>query len=159
MTIEAGSLATRDEARHMAMLGYVLLFASIFLAGLTALVAVVIAYSHRGVAPRAIRAHYDYQIRIFWVAFALSLAAALCGLAGLISGLGEIIDVAAIRGGDRLDTLRIDLTGASIDAHVIGLIVVALALGFLSSLWLSTASAIGFIRLASEEGIGHSRAP
>jgi uncharacterized membrane protein len=143
----------------MAMLGYALLFVSIFFAGATALVAVVIAYANRGVAPRQIRPHYDYQIRIFWVAFALSLAAGLCGLAGLISGLGEIIRVAAVHGRERLDTLRIDLTGASIDAHVISLMVIALALGFLSSLWLSAASAIGFIQLASEQGIGDSRAP
>jgi uncharacterized membrane protein len=159
MTIDALGARAGEGARHMAMLGYALLFASIFFAGATALVAVVIAYSHRAIASRELRPHYDYQIRIFWVAFALSLAAALCGLAGLISGLGEIIEVAAVHGEDRLDTLRIDLTGASIDAHVIGLIVVALVLGFLSSLWVSTASVIGFIRLASEQGIGHSRAP
>jgi len=159
MTIDVLGARADENPRHMAMMGYALLFASSFFAGVTALVAVVIAYSHRRTAPPAIRACFDDQIRIFWVAFALSVAAAVCGLAGLVSGLGEIVEVAALHGQGRLDTLRIDLSGASIDADVIALIVAALALGFLCSLWLAATSAVGFIRLASEQGIGHRRAP
>jgi len=42
---------------------------------------------------------------------------------------------------------------------VVAPIVAALAPGFLCSVWQAAASATGFIRLASEQGIGHSRAP
>ena len=159
MTTDTTGAGPAERARHWAMAGYALLFASIFFAGITALVAVVIAYSQRDAAPEPIRPYFEDQIRIFWVAFVLSLAASICGLAGLVSGLGELVEVAAIEGGGRLDTLRIDLTGASIDAHVIGLVVAALGLGFITTLWLSATSLIGFIRLASAPGIGESRKP
>jgi uncharacterized membrane protein len=142
---------------NFAMLGYALLFASIFFAGLPALIAVVIAYSHRDEAPKALRRHFNAQIRIFWVAFSLTLGAAACALAGMIAGLGEIIDVASVSGFDRFGALRVQLSDVTIDATVIALLAAAIVLGFLSSLWLLAASSVGFVRLASEPAIGDSR--
>jgi uncharacterized membrane protein len=140
-----------ETSMNLAMLGYALLFASIFFAGLPALIAVVIAYSQRGEAPtRALRNHFKGQIRIFWVALTLTLAAASCALAGLVAGLGEIISVATVSGFDRVGGLRIELSEVTLDARILGLLGAAVAFGFLSSIWLLAASSLGFIRLASE---------
>jgi uncharacterized membrane protein len=117
---------------------------------------VVIAYSQYKDAPRDLRRHFRAQIRIFWVACILTLAAAACALAGMIAGLGEIIDVASITGFDRFGAMRVQLSDVTIDARIIALLASAVVLGFLSSIWLLAAASIGFIRLASEPGIGHS---
>lgn len=149
--------ASRGEtAENLAMVAYGLLFASIFFAGAPALIAVVIAYSQRREASPRIRSHYDFQIRIFWVAFVLTLAAASSGLTGVIAGLGELIDVASISRIERIESISIDLSHITIDGRVVGLLVAACVLGFLSSLWLLGASAVGFIRLASERAMGES---
>jgi hypothetical protein len=126
---------------NLAMLGYALLFASIFFAGLPALVAVVIAYSHRGEAAKPLRRHFNSQIRIFWVGFALTLGAAACALAGLVAGLGEIIDVATVSGFDDLGGLRVGLSDhVTFDARIIALLIAAVLLAFLSSIWLLATS-------------------
>lgn len=139
---------------NLAMLGYGLLFLSIFFAGLTALVAVVIAYSQRQSAPRRLRNHFNFQIRMFWIALVLTLGAGACALAGVIAGLGQIVDVAAISGFDRMGALRIELSDVTIDAGTIALLGAALLLGLLSTFWLLIASSVGFIKLASEPAIG-----
>lgn len=148
-----------ETSRNLAMIGYGLLLASIFFAGAPALVAVVIAYSQRDEAPARIRSHFDFQIRVFWIAFVLILAAAACGLTAAVSALSELINFAAVGGLNRLDSISVDLSHVSIDGRIIGLLVAAVLLGFLSSVWLLAASAVGFIRLASERGIGQSPAP
>jgi hypothetical protein len=96
---------------------------------------------------------------VFWAAFVLTLVAASCGLAGVIGGLGEMINAASITRIERIDSISIDLSHITIDGRVIALIVAAFVLGFLSSVWLLGASAVGFIRLASERGMGDSPAP
>jgi uncharacterized membrane protein len=152
--------ARPDETpQNLAMLGYSLLFLAIFFAGLPALIAVFIAYSQRDSAPRHLRSHFSFQIRIFWIAFALTIAAAACATAGVVAGLGEIIDVAAVTGFDGFGALRLELSDVTIPAGVIALLATAVVLGFLSSFWLLLASAIGFIKLASEPVIGHSARP
>lgn len=149
-------LGARAEARpsdtsyNLAMLGYGLLFLSIFFAGLTALVAVVIAYSQRESAPRNLRRHFSFQIRMFWVALLLTLGAAACASAGIVSGFGQIIDVAAIEGFTDVGDLEVRLSPVTIDAGTIALLGAAVVLGLLSTVWLLIASSIGFIRLASE---------
>ncbi len=45
---------------------YILHLVSIFF-GLTAIVGVVMAYIYRGDAPPWLQAHYQYQIRTFWI--------------------------------------------------------------------------------------------
>jgi uncharacterized membrane protein len=148
-----------DNMQNLAMLGYALLFASIFFAGFPALVAVVIAYSQRGAANRIIGSHFDFQVRIFWVAFALSLVAAACGLAGFIGGLGEVLSMATVSGWEHFETIEIKLQDITIGNRVIALLALAVLLGFASSLWLLLAPAVGFIRLASERGMGDSARP
>ncbi|HEY8617839.1 hypothetical protein [Phenylobacterium sp.] len=158
MTTDYLAAPAGDNSQNLAMLGYALLFASIFFAGFPALIAVVIAYSQRGAARCMVSSHFAFQIRIFWVAFVLSLAAAGCALAGVIGGLGEVLSMASITGWEHLETLQIQLQDITIGARVIALLALAVLLGFLSSLWLLIAPAIGFIRLASERGMGDSAA-
>jgi uncharacterized membrane protein len=158
MTTDYLAAPAADNSQNLAMLGYALLFASIFFAGFPALVAVVIAYSQRGAASSVVSSHFAFQIRIFWVAFALSLAAAACGLAGVIGGLGEVLAMASITGWEHLETLEIQLQDITIGARVIALLALAVGLGFISSLWLLCAPAVGFIRLASDRPMGDSPA-
>jgi uncharacterized membrane protein len=159
MTTDIRSRDRGETAENLAMIAYGLLFASIFFAGAPALIAVVIAYSQRQEASPRVRSHYDFQIRVFWVAFVLTLAAASAGLAGVIGALTEMIDVASITRIEHIESIRIDLSHITLDGRVLGLLIAACLLGFLSSVWLLGASAVGFIRLASERAMGDSPAP
>lgn len=159
MTMDIRGRERAEAAENLAMIAYGLLFASIFFAGAPALIAVVIAYSQRQEANPRVRSHYDFQIRIFWVAFVLTLAAASSALAGVTAAVGEFIDVASITRIDRIESISVDLSHITIDGRIVGLLVLACVLGFLSSIWLLGASAVGFIRLASERAMGDAPAP
>lgn len=143
-----------EAARNLALINYGLLFASIFFAGVPALIAVIIAYSQRDEAPPSIRSHHDFQIRIFWVAFALTMAAGACGLGALISGVGELMEFTRVNGWDGFSTINIDLSRLAIDGRMVVLLVTAVVLSLLAGVWLIAAPAIGFIRLVSARGIG-----
>ena len=143
-----------EAARNLALVNYGLLFASIFFAGVPALIAVIIAYSQRDEAPPALRSHHDFQIRIFWVAFALTMAAGACGLGALISGVGELLEFTRANGWQDFNTVNIDLSRLQFDGRIVALLVSAVVLSLLAGLWLIAAPAIGFIRLVSARGIG-----
>lgn len=143
-----------ETARNLALINYGLLFASIFFAGVPALIAVIIAYSQRDEAPPAIRSHHDFQIKIFWVAFALTMAAGACGLGALISGVGELMEFTRVNGWDGFSTINIDLSRLALDGRIVALLVAAVVLSLLAGVWLIAAPAIGFIRLVSARGIG-----
>lgn len=148
-----------EAARNLALVNYGLLFASIFFAGVPALIAVIIAYSQRDDAPPAIRSHHDFQIKIFWVAFALTMAAGACGLGALISGVGELMEFTRVNGWDGFSSINIDLSRMVIDGRIVSLLVAAVVLSLLAGLWLIAAPAIGFIRLVSARGIGLTSHP
>ncbi|WP_421931337.1 hypothetical protein [Phenylobacterium sp.] len=143
-----------EAARNLALINYGLLFASIFFAGVPALIAVIIAYSQRDESPPSVRSHHDFQIKIFWVAFALTMAAGACGLGALISGVGELMEFTRVNGWDGFSTINIDLSRLAIDGRIVALLVAAVVLSLLAGVWLIAAPAIGFIRLVSARGIG-----
>lgn len=143
-------------APELAMTSYALLFAAIFFFGATALVAVVIAYAQRGQAQGHIRSHYDFQIRIFWVAFVLALLAGGTGLAGLVAGLGEVMASTSISLLGPDDGLQIDMSQARLDRPVLLLLGASLLFTGASILWLMIAPTLGFIRLASARPMGDS---
>ncbi|WP_304167757.1 hypothetical protein [Phenylobacterium aquaticum] len=155
---DAGRWRQGETARNLALVNYGLLFAAIFFAGVPALIAVIIAYVQRDEAPARIRSHHTFQIRIFWVAFALTLAAGVCFLTALVSGLSELIAVGGFHSWEQAHSVNIELSHMSLDGRVIGLVVGGVILSILTGLWLVAAPAIGFIRLASERGIGDSAA-
>ena len=114
------ALAERAASgRNLAFLNYGLLFASVFFAGVPALVAVIVAYSQKDQATPDIRAHHDFQIRIFWVALATTLIAAASVL-GVVMGLvGELIEMSRSQGWRQWDDVRIEFRDLSIDTGVV----------------------------------------
>lgn len=159
MTLDGIGAAARDSARNLALLNYGLLFASFFFAGVPALAAVIIAYTQRFSAAEPERSHFNFQIRCFWVAFILALLAGISGLAAVIHVIASLYGVANTLGWDGFDKMEVVIGQMAIDASLLALIVGAIALAFLSGLWLVGTSVIGAIRLASDQGIGQSRAP
>lgn len=159
MTIETTTDADGDTARNLALLNYGLLFAAIFFAGVPALIAVIIAYAQRDAAPPPIRSHHQFQIKIFWVAFAMSLLAGVCVLGAVGSALSQFVAFTRDAGWDGLGAIEIDLSRLTVDGRSVALGIAALVLGFLTTVWLIAAPAMGFIRLASARGIGHSARP
>jgi uncharacterized membrane protein len=140
-----------DVDRNLALLAYGLLFLAIFFAGAPALIAVAIAYARRGRTTRMIRSHHRYQIFIFWGAFALTLLAALSGLAAVLTVLGEMIALAAHvhwRPGDSF-TIAFPYLGPA----VVAFSTAAISLGVLAGLWLMVMSGYGFVRLASHRSM------
>lgn len=158
MAAEGMGRRDAESARNLALVGYGLLFAAIFFAGVPALIAVIIAYSQRDAVPADIRSHHDFQIRIFWVGFALSTLAGVCFLGAALTVGAELWQVSQVNGWDGFRTVNIDLSEISIDGTLVWLLVATGMLVFLSIIWLVAAPAVGFIRLASARGIGHSAA-
>ncbi len=63
---------------------YVLYLLALVTAHVTGVVGVVIAYVYRGEAPAALRSHYRFQIRTFWIALLYGIvSAALLPLFGI----------------------------------------------------------------------------
>lgn len=154
-TVSSGpAYASSSDDRNLAFVVYGLLFASPFVFGLTALIAVVIAYVRKREAEPVVATHYRYQIRTFWVAFAFSMIAAVA----LMVGVGFLI----------VDLIRLILSNVPQDAWeavalqveprfpvvtFVGLIVFLCAY-VASSLWAIVASIIGAIRLGAGKPLG-----
>ena len=141
--------------RNLALLIYGLLISSVFFAGIPAVIAVVIAYAQRGEASAAVRSHHDFQIRIFWVAFAFSMIAAACVIGAIVVGIGDLLDV-GLSGG--WGAVSVDWSNVRINGVVVALAAGALLSSVLGGVWLLAAPAFGFIRLASERSIGNTAA-
>ena len=143
-----------DEVdRNLALLGYGLLFFAVFFAGVPALVAVAIAYARRRNTECAVKSHFRFQIFIFWVGFAMTLLAALSGLAALVVLAGEIIRGVTDGRWDSWDTIVFSQVHV---AAVMALSGAAGVLAVLTGIWLMITSAYGFIRLASRQSIRHT---
>ena len=145
-----GSRPTGD-GRALAMLNYGLFFSSIFFAGVPALIAVALAYSQKSKAPPLLRAHYRFQIGMFWTSFLLALIAGLLFLTGMASAVLEFI---SDNGGEWLGFPQL----RQLRAHglTLGLIIGGFLLAAFDTLGLMICSAVGFIRLASAPPLGKS---
>lgn len=145
------TVARDDEVdRNLALLGYGLLFFAIFFAGVPALIAVAIAYARMRNTDCAVKSHFRFQKFIFWVGFALTLLAALAGLAALVLLAGEIIRGVVDGRWDSWDTVAFSQVHI---AAVMALTGVAGVLAVLTGAWLMVTSAYGFILLASRQSI------
>jgi len=147
----AGAHADHDDVdRNLALLAYALLFFAVFFAGAPALVAAGIAYARRAHAEPPVRSHFRFQVFVFWVAFGLTLIAALCGLGALLVLLGQLLRGAVEGRWDSLDTVLFS------QPHI-GLLIVLVALSafaaLLATVWLVITSAYGFILLATRQSI------
>lgn len=147
-------------ARNAVLLGYGLLFVAIGLAGVTAVMAVVLAYVLRDTVSPAFADHFRFQIRIFWVTLALNVVALLLATVGL--GI-IVVDIIAWRGGwggwDLSRELFDQLEDFQYSAIAIALVASAAALMALAALGLVIAPIYGFIRLATARAIGQTPTP
>lgn len=158
MTKPAGIIRTEAE-RNLALLAYGLLGVSMFFAGITALVAIIIAYVLHDAATEELSRHFRFQIRIFWIGVA---AVALTVIAGLVAALGAAGNL--LHSAPPSDLVRtvyvfgreIDLSGLRMTPLVITAAAVSAGSAVLGALWMVGASAIGFIRLASSRHIGQT---
>jgi uncharacterized membrane protein len=139
-----------DVDRNLALLGYGLLFFAIFFAGVPALVAVAIAYARRRNADGPLSSHFRFQIFIFWVGFALTLLAALSGLAALLVLIGQVIRGAVEGRWDSFDTVLFSQVHVG---AVMACVAVAGVLAVITGIWLLATSAYGFVQLASRQSI------
>lgn len=151
MTTPARAIRTEAE-RNLALLGYGLLGVSVFFAGITALVAVIIAYTLHDAANETLSSHFRFQIRIFWIGFGCVALAVVAGVVAAVGSLGALLHQAPptdmVRSLD-LWGRTIDLSGLRITPLVIVAASVAVGSALLGALWTILAPAIGFIRLAS----------
>lgn len=154
---ETPAAPPRNPDQTLAMVNYALLFASVFFAGVPGLIAVVLAYAQRDQASATIRSHYNFQIRIFWIAFALAVVAGVLGLAGIAMAVCEALQYGAT-GWDAWEGFDPDFSEITVSAGLVITLVASVALWVLSAIWLLAAPAFGFIRLASERSIGQQAA-
>ena len=130
-----------DEVdRNLALLAYGLLFVGVFCAGLSALVAVAIAYSRRKRAAPLVANHYRFQVFVFWVGFVPALLAGICGMVAAILALIGLLT----------DPSRPPVGG------ILSFAGIALVLAIAAGAWLMVTSLFGFIRLASQQTIGQT---
>ncbi len=73
----------RERGRGLAFVGYGLLLATVFTAGLSGFMAMILAYDRKGQSGPIMRSHFGFQLRIFWICFILTLAAGAMGFSGL----------------------------------------------------------------------------
>ena len=143
-----------DIESNLALLGYALLFFSIFFAGMPGLVAAIIAYAERHATSPAIRSHYNFQIRIFWIAVILSAIAAVSAVAAAIISVGHLFQVGVQGGWDAWDGISFSTSQIHIDPAVVALLCVTAISALATVLWLLIAPLIGFIRLATQRSMG-----
>jgi len=159
VTKPAGAIRTEAE-RNLALLGYGLLAVSVFFAGTTALVAVIIAYWLHDAATEELSRHFRFQVRIFWIGMLFIAAFVIAGVAG---GLLFLRDVIANHGRWQGVDLRREFVEQISEFRYNGLAFILLAASGLSAvlgiLWMFIAPVIGFIRLASSRHIGQTARP
>ena len=143
-----------DVDSNLALLGYALLFFSIFFAGMPGLVAAVIAYAQRDSTNPSVRSHYNFQIRIFWVAVVLSLISALTAVAAAAISVGHFVEMGVQGGWDAWDGISFSTSNIHIDPAVVVLLGITALMALATALWLMLAPLVGFIRLATQRSMG-----
>jgi uncharacterized membrane protein len=147
--------ASSDD-RNLAMVSYALLFAAPFVFGLTALIAVVIAYVRKTEAEPITCSHYRYQIRNFWVSFALSMVAVVGLTVGIAFFFAEMLTMMLNEiPRDAWQMAAWDVEPRFPAVFFVGVLVFISAY-ILSSLWIIVSSVIGMLRLTGQRAIGRS---
>ncbi len=149
-----GAPAASSDDRNLALVSYGLLFAAPFVFGLTALIAVVIAYVRRPEADPVTGSHYRYQIRTFWIAFALSMVAVVALMVGVGFLIVDLVRMLVMNApSDAWEAVAWEVEPAFPAVFFIGLIVFLGAYA-ISSLWLIVAAIIGMVRLGAHRPAG-----
>ena len=158
MTKPAGIIRTEAE-RNLALLAYGLLGVSMFFAGITALVAIIIAYVLHDAATEELARHFRFQIRIFWVGVAAVALTVIAGVVAALAAAGNLLHASPPP--DLLNSVdvwghRLDLSGLRLTPLVMTATVVSVGSAIFGILWMVLASTIGFIRLASSKHLGQT---
>jgi uncharacterized membrane protein len=74
-----------DRGMLTAFIGYGLLLISVCTGGLSGFIAMILAYDRKGQSGPVPRTHFAFQLRIFWVCFALSLTAGALWIGALFN--------------------------------------------------------------------------
>jgi hypothetical protein len=69
----------------MAFIGYGLLLVSLFTGGLSGFIAMILAYDRKGQSGPVAATHFAFQLKIFWICFALCAAAGALWIGGLFN--------------------------------------------------------------------------
>lgn len=161
MTNPAGAIRTEAE-RNLALLSYGLLGVSVFFAGITALVAVIIAYSLHNAATEELSRHFRFQTRIFWVGVVCILVTIVAAIVATLGAAGNLLHTAPPP--DLVRTMEVfgypvDLSGLRLTPLVMTALAISAGSALFGALWMMLASAFGFIRLASSKHIGQTAHP
>lgn len=157
-TVSSGPIdASSSDDRNLALVVYLLLFASPFMVGFPALIGVVIAYIRRPEAPPIWKSHYNFQIRTFWVALALGLVAAASFIFGAGSLVSDIFSSVTNegKGWDGWEIASVDVDNVRVEGSTIVGFALSMLVSAVASLWLMAASLFGFVRLVSGKAIGN----
>ncbi len=76
------ALIDQSRGAVSAYLGYGLLLFSLFTGGISAFIAMILAYDRKGQSAPIPATHFTFQLRIFWICFALSLGGGALWLGG-----------------------------------------------------------------------------
>lgn len=145
---------TQSDDRTLAFVVYAMHFLSPFVFGLTALIGVAIAYVRKPEAEPVLASHYRFQIRVFWVGFALSVIAAFAIMIGLGVIFWELAgaflsDMPADPAAAVNRNLDVDLPVGAFVALIIG------GCGWVTTaFWMIITSVAGALRLSAGRGIG-----
>lgn len=147
-----------SDDRTLAFVVYVLMFAAPFVVGLTGLIGVVIAYVRKPEAPPLEASHYRFQIRTFWVGFALALISALALVVGVGVLFFDILRHALSEmPSDAWDAVSRDMEMSFPVVTFVGVLVAAVAwvaCGF----WMVLTSLLGALRLSTGKPFGRPSA-
>lgn len=161
MTKPAGNIRIEAE-RNLALLAYGLMGVSVFFAGITALVAVIIAYTLHDAATEELSRHFRFQTRIFWVGVACIILTVIAGLVAAIGAAGNLLHTAPPADLVRTVDLwghQLDLSGLRITPLVIAAVTISIGSALFGGLWMILASTLGFIRLATSKHISETAHP
>jgi uncharacterized membrane protein len=136
---------TDDSAdKGLALVSYVILFLSPFIAGFPSIISVIIAAVRRSSTSPLMRTHYDFQIRIFWIGVLFIALGFACAALALAFGM----TVAWSAWGD----LPATVAGMGMGVVLLGAAAIA---GFVGNFcWMIIASIFGMARLADNRPIG-----
>ena len=150
------SILHRSGADHsVVLIGYGLLFASVFTLGATGVAAVLLAYAARGQVAPELGKHLTGQIRTFWIALLLGVA----GLVACLVGAGIFVSDVFSHHGEWPSQPVLETAAELVKIYrynlmspvLIGSGIVVMLLSALISL---LTPAIGFLRLATTEHQG-----
>lgn len=147
---------TSSDDRNLAMVGHGLMFASPFTFGLTALMAVVIAYVRKPEAEPLACSHYRYQIRHFWIGFGLAMIAFIALAVGIVFLFVDLVRmVLANAPNDAWEAVAMQVHPEMPVVFFAGVFVFLLAYA-LAGVWVIASSVIGMIRLGAQRPMGRA---